>query len=42
MTGVSVVSKGQNRLAGNIRQNISEFATVAGAEAFAEAPKNVI
>jgi len=30
--GVSVVSKGQDRLAGNIRQNISEFASVVGAK----------
>jgi hypothetical protein len=36
--GVSVVSKGQDRLAGNIRQDISEFATVAGALA----PENVM
>jgi hypothetical protein len=30
IAGVSFVSKGQDRLAGNIRQNISEFASAAG------------
>jgi hypothetical protein len=30
IAGVSVVSKGQDRLAGNIQQNISEFASTAG------------
>jgi hypothetical protein len=42
MFGVPVVSKRQGRLAGNIRQNIPESATAAGAEANAEAPRSVI
>jgi hypothetical protein len=39
--GVSVVSKGQDRLAGNIRQNISEFASAAGGEPEAKTPGSV-